>query len=167
MARTARILYTSQSTVFFSAEMLEQLAKTSQHNNRRENISGLLLYSGGRFLQLLEGTPHKIQTLYEKVIVRDLRHTDCQILVSEPCDQRLFPNWGMGRLYMRDDCETAHSSWNALCMEINRQCPSAIFARDPVVACMHQFIHHFGDDLDAVMMASWLKSRWPEHAAQE
>jgi|GEM_PF-1457562 len=153
-----RLAYTSRAKVAFTADALENLAKKSQSNNTRLKVSGLLLYGGGRFLQLLEGDAKTIKDLYENTIVADPRHTDCTELMFSPGDYRLFPEWGMGRLFVQEHDGATQASWDAECNEVARQSPAAVFSRDPAISCMSSFIQHFGDDLDAAMMAAWVKA---------
>ena len=50
--------------------------------------------SGGLFLQILEGPPQAVESLW-KTIVADERHKDVLMLSDETVDRRLFPDWAM------------------------------------------------------------------------
>lgn len=55
----------------------------------------ILLYSGGSFMQLIEGKESAVQALYEK-IRQDHRHRDVTLLFREKITQKNFDNWLMG-----------------------------------------------------------------------
>lgn len=62
--------------------------------NEKNGISGILCYSGGAFLQALEGDRAAINRLYNK-IVKDERHTSTEILSCSPVTTRSFTEWSM------------------------------------------------------------------------
>jgi len=132
----------------FTAGELDTLSQHAAQCNEQLGITGVLLYGGGRFFQLLEGDADAIESLYLGKIALDPRHAGCMVLLNEPCDRRLFPNWSMGRLFLQQEKGAAQRSWDALCSEIARQNPNAVFSRDPAIHCINMFIEHFGDDLD-------------------
>jgi len=144
------LVYTSRSVQCLTACQLDELARQASARNQRLGISGVLLYGGRRFLQLLEGDQERVRALYYNRIESDPRHTDCKVLVESPSVERLLPSWSMGRLYLQTSAGVAQYSWDALCMEISKQNPAAIFSRDPAVTCLNQFIRHFGDSVDRV-----------------
>jgi hypothetical protein len=85
-----------QSTALLSvskATMQNLLAKSRAYNLAHE-VSGMLLYRNGQFVQVLEGEEPVLRALYEK-IRRDPRHTDVAVLVDEPLAKRKFGSWAM------------------------------------------------------------------------
>lgn len=144
----SHLIYTSCAVSSLTAVELDQLASQSTRNNEKLGITGLLLYGGGRFLQLLEGPTEAVTDLYENRIVKDTRHTDCRELLSKPCEVHLFPNWQMGRMYLQETEGSVQNCWDALCVEIGKQNPEAIFSRDPAIRIIEQFIRHFGQHAD-------------------
>jgi hypothetical protein len=135
--------------------MLGDLAEKSQQNNQRDDITGLLLYGGGHFLQLLEGREKRIKSLFEKRISKDSRHCECKVLFQESCEYRLFPKWGMGRLYLEQVGGENQKAWSVLTAEIASQNASADFADDRAMTCIHRFVNLFGDSYDKLMLESW------------
>jgi len=89
-----RLVYISEAARPFSPEELEALIAHSSENNRSRGISGLLLYSGGQFMQALEEEEMRVHTLYSRIAV-DPRHTNVRQLLLKRVDSRLFPDWGM------------------------------------------------------------------------
>ena len=81
--------------------MFKILGKAKE-NNSNEDITGNLLYDGGRFIQLLEGDKEIITSLYVK-IARDTRHKNLRLLYLEEASMRLFPNWGMNMVNLKVD----------------------------------------------------------------
>jgi len=49
------IVYVSSATRPLEENELLDMLKTCQRNNARTNVTGLLLYKGGNFMQALEG----------------------------------------------------------------------------------------------------------------
>lgn len=148
MPSEIHLLYTSRSVSSFTESELEELAIRSAERNEKLGITGVLLYGGGRFLQLLEGASEAVNPLYDEKIAHDSRHTDCRVLVREACETRLLPSWAMGRIYLQEADGSAQEAWDTLCMAIGEQNPAAIFARAPVVNCMNRFIEHIDDHAD-------------------
>ena len=89
------LVYLSTARALFSDSELMELLKISQVRNAPAGITGLLLYSNGNFIQLLEGDGEAVQTLYAR-ITRDPRHHNCIQLFDRAAETRLFPDWSMG-----------------------------------------------------------------------
>lgn len=74
---------------------LEEIRAVSSRNNQQNNITGVLIYFGDLFFQIIEGDDNKLADLYEKILT-DPRHTDIVCLKTEPdAHERLFPEWSM------------------------------------------------------------------------
>ena len=90
-----RIVYLSTASTLMSDNDLMALLRRSRENNLRVEVTGLLLYSGGNFIQLLEGESDAVGKVYAR-IEQDPRHHGCLQMLDAPASQRLFPNWAMG-----------------------------------------------------------------------
>lgn len=90
-----RLVYSSEATCEFDSDALLQLLERARENNARMNVSGMLLYSDGTFLQVLEGDPEVVEALYDK-IGQDERHTDTRVLLRTDDEARAFGDWTMG-----------------------------------------------------------------------
>lgn len=77
-----------------AAELLSILQQCYRHNSPQE-ITGLLLYGNGTFLQTLEGEEEVVIPLYEK-IASDPRHVSVTCLGRRTIQTRAFPGWSMG-----------------------------------------------------------------------
>ena len=90
-----QLVYQSTATWFPSTDELLALLERCRVNNARLQITGMLLYHGGRFLQLLEGDEAPVRERYE-VIAADERHKWISLVMTGPNATRDFPDWTMG-----------------------------------------------------------------------
>jgi len=74
-------------------ELLE-IINVSRNNNGKKDITGILLYSEGMFIQFLEGPAYELNEVYN-AIVNDTRHKNIIKLVEEDIIYRSFPNRAM------------------------------------------------------------------------
>ena len=88
------LIYVSTSKKLLSNEELLEILKVSRDNNGSEEVTGLLLYKGGNFMQVLEGNEAVVTALYEK-IKKDARHKDVAVISKEEIQVRQFPAWQM------------------------------------------------------------------------
>ena len=89
------IIYLSSGTRWFSEAELKDILVVSNVNNTTHNITGLLLYRDGNFIQLLEGEEEDVQKTFQK-ISDDQRHKGITPIASGQIKERNFPNWAMG-----------------------------------------------------------------------
>lgn len=73
---------------------LDRILEASKRNNRRDDITGLLTYSGEVFVQFLEGPPELVRQLMGRLQI-DPRHRDIIILSEGHDHERIFPDWDM------------------------------------------------------------------------
>ncbi|MCG6942075.1 MAG: BLUF domain-containing protein [Thiohalocapsa sp.] len=92
---TFQLCYTSTAITEMQRQDLVDLLTVSRRNNARLGITGLLLYSSDRFIQLLEGDEAQVRKLYE-LIRRDKRHRDVTLVSEEHVEARECPDWSMG-----------------------------------------------------------------------
>ena len=90
-----QLVYESHPTDAFTKEQLRDILTKSQYKNIRLNLSGLLIYHAGKFLQLLEGGKKEVDELFD-TIRRDPRHTDINVVLESDCQFRSMPSWVMG-----------------------------------------------------------------------
>jgi hypothetical protein len=89
------IVYSSRATTPMGSAALSELLAQSRQNNKREDLTGMLLYRSGYFLQVLEGPDESVRTRMA-LIERDSRHSGIRLLIEEPIGERLFSEWTMG-----------------------------------------------------------------------
>ncbi|HYO23604.1 MAG TPA: BLUF domain-containing protein [Lacipirellulaceae bacterium] len=93
----SHLIYISQSCINpqrVDAE-LDSIRRAASRNNAAVEVTGLLLYNAGCFLQLLEGEDRRLVALYDR-LAEDQRHSDLQRLIFQDAEVRLFPGWEMG-----------------------------------------------------------------------
>jgi len=90
-----QIIYSSASTKLFTHEDLVELLRAARQTNAAADVTGMLLYHAGCFLQVLEGPDEHVETIYAKVL-KDPRHTNQLLLVREAIEERAFEHWSMG-----------------------------------------------------------------------
>lgn len=88
------LIYVSTSVKLLNDEELLDILKVSRENNSSRDVTGLLLYKGGNFMQVLEGPDEVVEALYE-TIKTDPRHKDVFVLSREQISNRQFPAWEM------------------------------------------------------------------------
>ncbi len=74
---------------------LESLLDESRRNNAKAEITGILLYQNGSFVQLLEEERSAVEALFDK-IAADKRHERATKIILEPIAARTFGAWTMG-----------------------------------------------------------------------
>lgn len=89
------IVYLSSAVEKFSADDLLQILTISRRNNDRCGITGMLLYSDGNIIQVLEGEEKCVNETYER-IEKDYRHRGIIQLINGAIPSRNFPTWSMG-----------------------------------------------------------------------
>ena len=89
------LIYVSSATKNMSDDELRELLTQSRDRNSTQNVTGLLLYVGNKFMQVLEGAMSDIDDIYSS-IQKDERNTGNIVLIKEPVSERSFPNWSMG-----------------------------------------------------------------------
>lgn len=89
------LVYTSTAVRNYSDDELEDILKKSVQNNKRKNVTGLLLYSKGTFMQVLEGETDVVDALVD-IIKSDPRHQNIEMHLRTPVFEREFSEWHMG-----------------------------------------------------------------------
>ncbi len=98
-----RIRYISEFSDALGPDELRQVAADSARNNKRDQITGLLISAGNLFFQLLEGPPAAVDECYRR-IKEDPRHTNVVLLSMELGDmERLCPDWDMKGIDLNDE----------------------------------------------------------------
>ena len=89
------LIYVSSATHNFSKTELLALLEVSRRNNAPADITGLLLYRDGNFMQALEGEESTVTDTHAR-IAKDQRHSGLITLLRESISQRSFGEWSMG-----------------------------------------------------------------------
>ncbi len=89
-----RLIYHSIATLAFNRQELASLVRIAAHYNATVNVTGLLVYEGGGFLQVLEGPHASINKVMARVF-EDQRHQEVTTVQDQAFSKRLFQNWAM------------------------------------------------------------------------
>jgi len=95
-----RLVYASRFSSSFDYEGFQKILDISRETNPKKNITGILCYAPGVFLQCLEGPQDAVNNLYCQ-IVRDDRHYDVTLVDYSHIEERIFAKWSMA--YVRAD----------------------------------------------------------------
>jgi hypothetical protein len=86
--------YTSLARLDLTADDIEAIHRTAREVNALEGITGLLVFNGTHFLQIVEGAPQAVDELIER-LRRDPRHNGIEIRDQREIVERSFPDWSM------------------------------------------------------------------------
>lgn len=100
---TFRLMYRSRDRLPGDSreDELGDLFARARSDNQKRQITGALLLSGHRFVQVLEGDEMGVRSLFSR-IQADPRHDEVELLFAEPADHRTFARWSMARVSMPD-----------------------------------------------------------------
>jgi len=89
------MVYISSAKLGLTDGEIINIVEDARINNEKSEVTGLLLFNSGNFMQLVEGHEPTIEALYEK-IRQDNRHTEVKLLLKESITHRNFSAWTMG-----------------------------------------------------------------------
>jgi NADH dehydrogenase FAD-containing subunit/class 3 adenylate cyclase/uncharacterized membrane protein YphA (DoxX/SURF4 family) len=90
-----RLTYISKVNAVLTEDEILEIGRQSSFNNRKIDVTGVLISAGEYFFQILEGEQAVVDKLLEK-IGRDPRHCDITVLTAEyDWEERLFSDWNM------------------------------------------------------------------------
>lgn len=75
-------------------EEINSILTTAQRKNIEKNVTGALLFSGGYFVQILEGSLQSVEEIFESIQC-DSRHTEVTVISNDYKAQRHFSKWAM------------------------------------------------------------------------
>ncbi len=89
------ILYVSNLAPATPVTAIADIMTRSRQFNQANDLTGLLVFDGACFAQLLEGAMDKVLDLIE-TIRADTRHVNMDVLHHAPLQERRFVRFGMG-----------------------------------------------------------------------
>ena len=97
------IVYISEPGTALSDEDVIAILRQSEENNSERGITGVLLYDGEHFLQVLEGVAKTLWDTYADILA-DPRHSNVHTVHEGRIARRMFSRWGMA--YRRIDTDS-------------------------------------------------------------
>lgn len=100
------LVYISDSRVdsttppIISLQAVDDILAVARERNAAVDVTGALLFTEGRFVQVLEGERDKVHEVFGR-IAADTRHTEVEILSAQYSDRRRFKEWSMA--FVGDD----------------------------------------------------------------
>ena len=89
-----RLIYVSTAKFGLAETDLANILEQATTANAQRGMTGVLLFNGLNFLQMLEGEQRNVMEIFNR-IVRDSRHTSVVTVLQETADERVFPDWSM------------------------------------------------------------------------
>lgn len=108
-----QLTYVSSESEKITPEILDKIIDSSVRHNTLHGITGVLLYSEGNFLQVIEGAESAIDETYAR-ICNDPRHNKICLLSLEPIAKREFASWSMGLRHIKPGDAEVHPDYAPL-----------------------------------------------------
>jgi hypothetical protein len=90
-----QLIYVSTARHLLDAQEIRQILDASVRHNTPQDVTGLLLYSNGSFMQVLEGKESAVDETMSR-IEKDPLHYDVSVLTKSQVSHREFGSWAMG-----------------------------------------------------------------------
>lgn len=90
-----QLSYSSTAYPKFSEQDLDNIVQASRTRNAALGVTGVLLFTEGAFLQVLEGPRTAVIAIFSS-IESDPRHRNVTLLFERPVKERNFKGWAMG-----------------------------------------------------------------------
>ncbi len=91
----SQLVYVSNRKPNCTEEEIEKILISCKKNNPPLQITGVLLYSDTKFIQMVEGDAKVLTGLYDKIKL-DNRHSNPMMISYGPIKEKSFPSWHMG-----------------------------------------------------------------------
>jgi hypothetical protein len=107
-----RLAYVSYPSADLAPTEVSRIIQVSRVNNAARGLTGVLVYTGTDFAQLIEGRHETVETLW-RTLRADPRHHDIVTFLDEPTERAWFETWRMGYLY-DDSLSHQIAEWRTL-----------------------------------------------------
>jgi hypothetical protein len=88
------LVYVSSAVKLLTPEEIEHLLTRARERNLEYDITGILLYIGGNFMQYIEGPSDNLEVIF-KIIREDKQHSGIILVTRETIKEREFGDWSM------------------------------------------------------------------------
>lgn len=100
MLRLKSLTYTSVARPDLAPGDIRAIHETARHLNALDGVTGLLIYNGAGFLQVIEGAESAIDDLLQRLLA-DPRHSGLKVENERYIDDCEFPDWSMELVQVR------------------------------------------------------------------
>ena len=104
------LIYVSSARTELAAKELLRILESSARRNTPQEVTGMLLYLNGSFMQVLEGEEAMVDETYARIL-RDPRHTGLVLIERAPINARSFGHWSMGFKHLGATDVAAHPAY--------------------------------------------------------
>ena len=98
MTELHAIVYVSTAIHVLSDAEIQHLLERARARNLTEEVTGVLLYTRGNFMQYIEGSRSGLAKVYDAIKADPLHHGIIEI-INEPREAREFSEWHMAFRY--------------------------------------------------------------------
>ena len=95
MENLYHLIYVSVPATDLNESDVTGLLNLAMEANAKKDVTGMLLFDGNSFFQVLEGDEATVKSLFRK-ISGDKRHKNIAKVIQEPIEERSFGEWTMG-----------------------------------------------------------------------
>lgn len=121
-----RLIYISTASDALTAADIDEIVDTAARNNEPRKVTGVLVYNGLNFLQVLEGTRAHVENIYNRILL-DTRHVSVTTVLAEAAEIRIFSGWHMaGRKTRALAGHPEYNKMNDVHDVLDRQMPSRV-----------------------------------------
>lgn len=102
MSLTALVYVSFAKNKNMAEDELKAILTKARDKNKQKDITGMLLYRNGFFVQALEGDRETVTETFD-IIKDDPRHRNILVLYKNKISERSFEDWSMGFNVIDDD----------------------------------------------------------------
>jgi hypothetical protein len=116
------LTYTSWARAGIRPDEVDAILESARINNPLDGITGVLIFNGTAFMQILEGSEAAIDGLRAR-LERDPRHSNMSVRDTRRIEARTFPTWSMA--YLRLESGEFHGKEEVV-NALNRELPKPV-----------------------------------------
>ena len=135
-----RLIYVSSATRLMSEDSLIALLNQARNRNERQNVTGMLLYADGNFMQVLEGDERDVEEIYNEIL-NDERNKGHIIIEKENIEDRDFPDWSMGFKNLSSQREAMPKGFSKF-LQSKMDPEEVAFHSNDIVELLYEFKKH-------------------------
>jgi hypothetical protein len=148
MMALIHVIYVSTANKKIVDADLNAILDSSVRHNIKNDVTGLLLFAGNRFMQVLEGQEVAINETMAR-IAKDSRHTDLVVLEQTAIARRSFDKWSMG-FHRLNELEVNSKPGFAAFLEPDFDASTIGAKQGVALRMLREFVRVANDDSDGV-----------------